>query len=107
MSVDEEAKFTTPDSLDQRFITCPIETKVDILFSFLKTHLKQKSIVFFSTCKQVRFMFEIFRRLRPGIPLLELSGKMKQLKRTTIYEEFCRKKNGVFYFYLCLLSKLI
>lgn len=34
-----------------------------------------------STCKQVRFLFEAFRKLRPGVPLRALHGKMNQYKR--------------------------
>lgn len=30
---------------------------------------------------QVRFLFEAFRKLRPGVPLRALHGKMNQLKR--------------------------
>ena len=40
-----------------------------------------KTIVFVSTCKQVRFLFEAFRKLRPGVPLRALHGKMNQYKR--------------------------
>ena len=42
-------------------------------------------------------MYEIFRRLRPGNPLMALYGKQKQLKRVGIYEEFCRKANSVLF----------
>ena len=44
---------------------------------------------------QVKFVFEVFRRLRPGIPLLALYGKQKQLKRVAIYNDFCRKTQAV------------
>ena len=47
-----------------------------------------KVLVFFSTCKQVKFAFEAFRRLRPGVPLRALHGKMKQLKRMAVFYEF-------------------
>lgn len=40
-----------------------------------------KTIIFVSTCKQVRFLFEAFRKLRPGVPLRALHGKMAQIKR--------------------------
>ena len=47
-----------------------------------------KVLVFFSTCKQVKFAFEAFRRLRPGVPLRALHGKMKQIKRMAVFYEF-------------------
>ena len=40
-----------------------------------------KTIVFVSTCKQVKFLFEALRKLRPGVPLRALHGKMNQYKR--------------------------
>lgn len=44
-------------------------------------HTQAKTIIFVSTCKQVRFLFEAFRKLRPGVPLRALHGKMAQIKR--------------------------
>jgi ATP-dependent RNA helicase DDX10/DBP4 len=75
----------------------PIEEKLDTLFSFLKTHQKNKIIVFFSACKQVRFAYEAFRRLKVGIPILELHGRQKQTKRTAIYFEFTERKSSVLF----------
>ena len=47
-----------------------------------------KVLVFLSTCKQVKFVFEAFRRLRPGAPLRCIHGKMKQMKRMAAFYEF-------------------
>lgn len=49
-------------------------------------------IVFLSTCKQVRYVHEAFRRLRPGVPLRCLHGHMNQFKRMAAYQEFCESK---------------
>lgn len=57
-----------------------LEDKLDTLFSFMKSHQKAKILIFFSTCKQVRFAFESFRKLRIGLPLMELHGRQKQVK---------------------------
>ena len=48
---------------------CRAEDKVNLLFSFLRTHLTAKCIVFVASCKLAHFLFEAFRRLRPGTPL--------------------------------------
>jgi ATP-dependent RNA helicase DDX10/DBP4 len=74
-----------------------IDEKLDTLFSFLKTHQKNKCIVFFSSCKQVRFAYEAFRRLKVGVQLLELHGRQKQSKRTAIYFEFVERKHSVLF----------
>ena len=62
--------------------------QVNTIYSFIKTHLKQKTIIFLSTCKQVRYYHEVFCRLRPGVPLLALQGKQKQMKRLAIFTKF-------------------
>lgn len=53
ISVHEYASHITPDGLLQSYIVSPLEDKMTVLWSFLRQHLKQKIIVFFSTCKQV------------------------------------------------------
>jgi len=45
----------------------------------------------------VRFVYEAFRRLRPGPGVLALHGSMNQMKRVGVYEEFCRKKQAVLF----------
>ena len=47
-------------------------------------------LVFLTTGKQVKFALEAFRRLRPGVVLRALHGKMKQMKRMAVYYDFCQ-----------------
>jgi ATP-dependent RNA helicase DDX10/DBP4 len=47
-----------------------------------------------SSCKQVRFVYEAFCKMSPGVPLMHLYGKQKQMVRTSIYTQFCRKTNA-------------
>jgi len=67
------------------------------MFSFIKSHLKQKTVVFFSSCSQVRYVNQVFCGLQPGIPLLALHGKIKQQKRTHIYFDFLRRPSAVLF----------
>ena len=46
---------------------------------------------------KVKFIYEAFRRLRPGVPLLALYGKQNQVKRVAIYNDFCRKTEAVLF----------
>lgn len=39
---------------------------------------------------QVRFVFEAFRKLRPGVPMRSLHGGMKQMKRMGVFYEYCQ-----------------
>jgi len=45
--------FSTPATLDQNYVVCELQQKVNVLYSFLRSHLKKKSIVFFASCKEV------------------------------------------------------
>ncbi|XP_061713973.1 probable ATP-dependent RNA helicase DDX10 [Cydia pomonella] len=93
----EQAETTTPEALQQSYIVCEIDEKLGILWSFIKNHLKQKVIVFMATCKQVKYTYELFCKLRPGTSLLALYGTLHQERRERIYTDFCRKSNVVLF----------
>ena len=86
VSADPEAAAPTPARLQQCYMQVPASQKLSALWSFLKSHLKSKTLVFFSTCKLARFVSEAFSKMRPGVPLRCLHGHMKQMKRTAVYE---------------------
>lgn len=97
VSVHENSDHITPDSLTQSYIVTELKHKVDILWSFLKNHKKKKILVFMQSCKQVKYMYEIFCRMRPGLSVLALYGSLHQLRRMAIYEEFCSKSAAVMF----------
>lgn len=88
----------TPESLQQSYIEVPLPDKLDILYSFIKSHLKCKMIVFLSSSKQVHFVYETFRKLQPGISLMHLHGRQKQTARTETLDKFSRAQH------VCLFS---
>jgi ATP-dependent RNA helicase DDX10/DBP4 len=98
---DSDNSFTSgasiPSSLKHNVTFCDLKDKLAHLFHFLRIHSSAKVLVFFSTCKQVRFTFEAFCKLRPGLPLLEIRGKQKQLSRTKTYYKFCEVKCGALF----------
>ncbi|KAL3508496.1 hypothetical protein ACH5RR_027897 [Cinchona calisaya] len=96
LSVHEESETATPNRLQQTAMVVPLEQKLDMLWSFVKSHLNSRILVFLSSCKQVKFVFETFKKLRPGIPLKCLHGRMKQEKRLGIYSEFCEQRSVLF-----------
>lgn len=93
----EKAVASTPSLLQQNFVVINQEDKITMLWSFIKSHLKNKSIIFMSSCKQVKYMYEIFSKLRPGISLLALYGTLHQDRRMTIYDEFCKRSKVVLF----------
>lgn len=95
--VHEKAKFSTPATLEQNYVVCELHQKVNMLYSFIRTHLQKKVIVFFACCKEVQYLFRVFCRLRPGMPVLALHGKQQQMKRVEVYNDFIKKKNAVLF----------
>ncbi|XP_036971913.1 probable ATP-dependent RNA helicase DDX10 [Acanthopagrus latus] len=93
--VHEKAKFSTPATLEQSYVVCELHHKVNMLYSFIRNHLKKKIIVFFACCKEVQYLFRVLCRLRPGMPILALHGKQQQMKRVEVYNDFLRKQNAV------------
>ncbi|CAJ0850760.1 5469_t:CDS:10 [Entrophospora sp. SA101] len=75
-------EHSTPQDLYQHYLVCDLTEKLDILFSFIKSHLQVKAVVFLSSCKQAR------------VPLLHLHGKQKQTKRVEIFNKFSAMKTA-------------
>ncbi|KAJ4726083.1 RNA helicase [Melia azedarach] len=96
LGVHEESVTATPNHLQQTAMIVPLDQKLDMLWSFIKAHLNSKLLIFLSSCKQVKFVFEAFKKLRPGIPLKCLHGRMKQQRRMGIYAQFCEKRSVLF-----------
>ncbi|KAK9351885.1 P-loop containing nucleoside triphosphate hydrolase protein [Lipomyces doorenjongii] len=96
ISAHEKASSSTPTTLQQYYVITPLPDKLDTVFGFLKTHLKAKILVFASSSKQVRFMFETFKTLHPGIPLMHLHGRQKQTARIDVTDRFAESR------YACL-----
>ena len=86
-------ELSLPESLEQSYVVCPLNEKLGLLWSFIKSHLQSKILVFVSSSKQVHFIYEIFRKLQPGIPLMKLHGRQKQKARLETSMKFTQSKN--------------
>lgn len=60
VAVHENSKFSTPTGLEQSYVVCNLQDKVSIIWSFIRNHNKKKCIIFFSSCKEVKYIYEIF-----------------------------------------------
>lgn len=94
VSVHAEDKSATPKGLTQNYIVCPIEEKLDTLWSFIQASKKSKILCFFSSAKTVRFVYEAFRHMQPGIPLLHIHGRQKQGARLDTTAKFSAAKHS-------------
>ncbi|XP_005109281.2 probable ATP-dependent RNA helicase DDX10, partial [Aplysia californica] len=95
VSVHEKAKETTPSALEQRYVICETERKINMLWSFIMTHKHQKILAFMSCCKQVRYLFQVFKKMQPGLTVLCLHGHMKQNQRMIVYNAFTNKQHAI------------
>ena len=94
VSVHEAADSATPSTLQQNYVITPLHEKLDTLWGFLRSNLKSKILVFLSSGKQVRFVYEAFRHMQPGIPLMHLHGRQKQTVRLDITTKFSATKTS-------------
>lgn len=92
IAVHESATSATPKSLQQNYLVTPLPDKLDTLWSFLQSTKKAKILVFLSSGKQVRYVYETFRHMQPGIPLLHLHGRQKQMARLETTKRFGNAK---------------
>ncbi|KAF8178079.1 P-loop containing nucleoside triphosphate hydrolase protein [Mycena galopus ATCC 62051] len=86
-----------PPNLEHHYLACTLDQKLSVLWGFIKTHLQSKTLVFLSSCKQVRFVFETFCKMHPGVPLLHLHGKLKQTARLAMYTKFTQAAHAVLF----------
>ncbi|KAE8675213.1 DEA(D/H)-box RNA helicase family protein isoform 2 [Hibiscus syriacus] len=86
-TVHEKAVSATPNRLQQTAMIVPLEKKVGHAVEFQKG------------TSQIRdsgsFVFEAFRKLRPGIPLKCLHGRMNQ-EKDWVYSQFCESRSVLF-----------
>lgn len=97
LAVHAESAAATPARLQQTAMIVSLDEKIDMLWSFIKTHLQSKTLIFLSSCKQVKFVYESFKRLRPGVPLKCLHGRMKQTQRMVVFFKFCEEKHSILF----------
>lgn len=95
--VHEAADMATPSTLQQHYVVTPLPEKLDTLWSFLRSSLKSKTLVFLSSGKQVRFVYEAFRHLQPGVPLMHIHGRQRQTARLDITTRFSRIQHAVLF----------
>ncbi|XP_048225389.1 ATP-dependent RNA helicase DDX18 [Perognathus longimembris pacificus] len=93
VGVDDDKANATVDGLEQGYVVCPSEKRFLLLFTFLKKNRKKKVMVFFSSCKSVKYHYELLNYI--DLPVLAIHGRQKQNKRTTTFFQFCNADSGI------------
>lgn len=65
-----------------------------MLVAFLRSHSKEKHMVFFSTCACVEYYSAILKELLKNTTVINIHGKMKS-KRQAIFDRFMKMDTGV------------
>jgi ATP-dependent RNA helicase DDX18/HAS1 len=92
VEVPSETTQATAAGLEQGYVTCPSNQRFLLLFSFLKRNKNKKIMVFFSSCNSVKFHAELLNYI--DVPVMDIHGRQKQVKRTTTFFQFCKADTG-------------
>ncbi|CAB0034018.1 unnamed protein product [Trichogramma brassicae] len=93
VGVDDHKNEATVKGLKQGYLECPSEKRFWMLFSFLKTKLENKVMVFFSSCTSVEFHYKLFNYI--DLPVMGWHANQKQNKRTATFNKFRKAPSGI------------
>ncbi|NWW95360.1 DDX31 helicase, partial [Rhynochetos jubatus] len=111
----EQENFAVPEKLKQYVVMVPSKLRLVTLAAFILEKCKfekhHKMIVFFSSCEQVEFYYELLLKVLSGgleleqperssvssacLQFLRLHGNMEQEERTEVFQEFLKSRTGV------------
>lgn len=95
IATGSKLKNPTPIALKQHYTLVSLHSKLSFVYSFIRTHLNSKILLFVSTTKQARYVYTAFAHLRPGTPLLVLTSSHSLKNRLSTYEKFSKNSVGV------------
>jgi len=95
----------TPQKLLETYMKIKAHDKINFIWKFIRSRLSQKIMIFCTTRKQCRYLYEIFRRLQPGIPLKHIHGGMCQPKRLATYYDAKDRQGGMVLFATPIVSR--
>lgn len=93
IGVDDQQAASTAARLEQGYCVVPSQSRLLLLYTFLKKNRNKKVMVFFSSCNSVKYHSELFNYI--DLPVLDIHGKQKQQKRTSTFFEFCKADKGI------------
>lgn len=73
VGVDDNKETATVSGLEQGYIVCPSEKRLQVLFTFLKKNRKKKVMVFFSSCMSVKYHNELFNYIDLPVTSIHVS----------------------------------
>jgi ATP-dependent RNA helicase DDX18/HAS1 len=92
VEIENETNLATAAGIEQGYVMCPSDKRFLLLFTFLKKNKNKKVMVFFSSCNSVKFHAELLNYI--DVPVMDIHGRQKQVKRTTTFFQFCKNESG-------------
>ncbi|KAF7268811.1 hypothetical protein GWI33_018158 [Rhynchophorus ferrugineus] len=92
VDVGDIKQESTVEGLQQGYVLCPPELRLQFLYTFLKKHKKKKVMVFFSSCTSVEYHYKLLNYI--DLSVMCIHGKQKQTKRTRTFFQFSNAKTG-------------
>ncbi|GFQ86997.1 ATP-dependent RNA helicase DDX18 [Trichonephila clavata] len=93
IGVEDNDEQATVEGLKQEYVVCPSDKRFLLLFNILKKNKNKKVMVFFSSCKSVKFHQELLNHI--GMPVICIHGRQNQNKRTVTFFDFCKAESGI------------
>ncbi|GER34540.1 ATP-dependent RNA helicase HAS1, partial [Striga asiatica] len=93
INVEEKRKRVTNEGLQEGHSIVPASKKFILLYAFLKKNVSKKVMVFFSTCKAVKYYSELLRYI--GVDCLDIHGKLNQSRRDSAHSSFSKADKGI------------
>lgn len=90
----ESTEITFPKNLTQTFMKIELPDKIQALWNLLEAQNNCNVMVFFSTQKQVLFMYRLFSELHPTYKALQLRSNMRLDKRIGAVDLFSQYDKG-------------
>lgn len=92
VQVEDIKNESTVEGLQQGYVACSPELRLQFLYTFLKKHRKKKVMVFFSSCNSVEYHYKLLNYI--DLPVMCIHGKQKQIKRTRTFFQFSNAETG-------------
>ncbi|KAJ8598636.1 hypothetical protein CTAYLR_003072 [Chrysophaeum taylorii] len=86
------ASESSTRKIDQGYVVVDSAMRFRLLFTFLKRQKNKKIMVFFSSCNAVRFYSDLLNYV--DVPVADIHGKQKQVKRTSTFFDFKKAETG-------------
>ncbi|ONI00574.1 hypothetical protein PRUPE_6G096100 [Prunus persica] len=93
IDVDDGRTKAINAGLQHGYCIVPSEKRFILLYSFLMKNQSKKVVVFYSSCKSVKFYSDLLRCV--NVDCFDIHGGQKQQQRTTTFLDFCTAEKGI------------